>query len=139
MTLAAARPRLCRASRARSVCHSAGVSDLRRARFARLVSRALADLPERYRLRMRNIEIVIEDEPRGDRGEDLLGLYEGVPLTERRDEPYLPDRISIYRRNIEAMSSSPRVQAKVVRDTVIHEIAHHFGISDERLDELGRS
>jgi predicted Zn-dependent protease with MMP-like domain len=114
------------------------VSDLRRARFARLVSRALADLPERYRLRMRNIEIVIEDEPPAEH-DDLLGLYEGVPLTERRDEPYLPDRISIYRRNIEAMSSSPRVQAKIVRDTVIHEIAHHFGISDERLDELGRS
>ena len=139
MTLAAARPFLCRASRARSVCHSGRVSDLRRARFARLVSRALADLPERYRTRMRNIEIVIEDEPPTQRGEDLLGLYEGVPLTERRDEPYLPDRISIYRHNIEAMSSSPRVQAKVVRDTVIHEIAHHFGISDERLDELGRS
>lgn len=139
MTLAAARPLLCRASHARSVCQSGRVSDLRRARFARLVSRALADLPERYRARMRNIEIVIEDEPPAERGEDLLGLYEGVPLTERRDEPYLPDRISIYRRNIEAMSSSPRVQAKVVRDTVIHEIAHHFGISDERLDELGRS
>jgi predicted Zn-dependent protease with MMP-like domain len=139
VTLAAAWPLLCRASRARSVCHSAGVSDLRRARFARLVSRSLADLPERYRLRMRNIEIVVEDEAPAERGEDLLGLYEGVPLTERRDEPYLPDRISIYRRNIEAMSSSPKVQAKIVRDTVIHEIAHHFGISDERLDELGRS
>ena len=138
MTLAAARPLLCRASRARTLCHSGRVSDLRRARFARLVSRAIAELPERYRVRMRNIEIVIEDEPPAN-GEDLLGLYEGVPLTERRDEPYLPDRISIYRRNIEAMSSSPRVQAKVVRDTVIHEIAHHFGISDERLDELGRS
>jgi len=138
VTLAAARPLLCRASHARTVCHSGRVSDLRRARFARLVSRAVAELPERYRVRMRNIEIVIEDEPPAESG-DLLGLYEGVPLTERRDEPYLPDRISIYRRNIEAMSSSPRVQAKVVRDTVIHEIAHHFGISDERLDELGRS
>ena len=138
MTLASARPRLCRASRARSVCHSAHVSDLRRARFARLVMRAVAELPDRYRHRMRNVEIVIEDEPDPERGEDLLGLYEGVPLTERRDEPYLPDRISIFRKNIEAMSASPKVQAKIVRDTVIHEIAHHFGISDERLDELGR-
>jgi predicted Zn-dependent protease with MMP-like domain len=122
------------------VCDSDEVSELRRARFARLVSRALADLPERYRTRMRNVEIVIEDEPDPERtgGGDLLGLYEGVPLTERRDEPWLPDRISIFRRPIEAMSSSPRVQAKIVRDTVIHEIAHHFGISDERLDELGR-
>jgi predicted Zn-dependent protease with MMP-like domain len=116
------------------------MSDLRRARFARLVSRALAELPARYRERMRNVEIVIQDEPdpaRRTEGE-LLGLYEGVPLTERRDEPWLPDRISIFRRPIEAMSSSPRVQAKIVRDTVIHEIAHHFGITDERLDELGR-
>jgi predicted Zn-dependent protease with MMP-like domain len=131
----------CRASLWRVLCDSAGVSDLRRARFARLVSRALAELPERYREKMRNVEVVIEEAPDPERvrdGEELLGLYEGVPLTERRDEPWLPDRISIYRGPIEAMSSSPRVQAKIVRDTVIHEIAHHFGISDERLDELGR-
>lgn len=131
----------CRASALRTVCDSDRMSDLRRARFARMVRRAVADLPEVYRARMRNVEIVIEDEPDPSRpeGPDLLGLYEGVPLTERRDEPWLPDRISIYRKPIEAMSSSPQVQAKIVRDTVIHEIAHHFGISDERLDELGRS
>jgi predicted Zn-dependent protease with MMP-like domain len=131
----------CHASAVRTVCDSGRVSDVRRARFARLVRRALAELPERYRMRMRNVEVVIEDEPDPDKvaeGGDLLGLYEGVPLTERREEPWLPDRISIYRRPIEAMSSSPRVQAKIVRDTVIHEIAHHFGITDERLDELGR-
>ena len=137
-TVHASRPRLCRASALRSVCDSGGVSDLRRARFARLVSRALADLPDEFRDRMRNVEVVVEDEPELDRGV-LLGLYEGVPLTERRDEPWLPDRICIYRRPIEAMSSSPRVQAKIVRDTVVHEVAHHFGISDERLDELGLS
>jgi predicted Zn-dependent protease with MMP-like domain len=114
------------------------MSDLRRARFARLVSRALTEMPKVYREKMRNVEIVIEDEP-GPEHVDLLGLYEGVPLTERRDEPWLPDRISIFRKNIESMSSSPRVQAKIVRDTVIHEIAHHFGITDARLDELGRS
>lgn len=138
MTLAPARPLLCRISALRRVCQSDRVSDLRRARFARLVSRALADLPETYRERMRNVEIVIADDPGPDREGDLLGLYEGVPLTERRDEPFLPDRISIFRKNIEAMSPSPHVQAKIVRDTVIHEIAHHFGISDARLDELGR-
>lgn len=131
----------CRASLWRTLCESSGVSDLRRARFARLVSRALAELPARYREKMRNVEIVIEDEAdpaRVPEGQELLGLYEGVPLTERREEPWLPDRISIFRRPIEAMSSSPRVQAKIVRDTVVHEIAHHFGISDDRLDELGR-
>jgi predicted Zn-dependent protease with MMP-like domain len=117
------------------------VSRLRQARFARLVARALDELPAEFRERMRNIEIVVEDEPtpeqlRGD-GE-LLGLYEGVPLTDRGAmEPYLPDRISIFRGPIERISASPRRQAEIVRDTVIHEIAHHFGISDKRLGELG--
>ncbi len=92
---------------------------------------------------MRNVEIVVEDEPTEEQhpkgGGELLGLYEGVPLTGRASmEPYLPDRISIFRGPIERMSASPRKQAEIVRDTVIHEIAHHFGISDERLRELGR-
>jgi len=119
------------------------VSDLKRARFARLVRNALDDMPTEFLERMRNIEIVVEDEPSEDQqpkdGGELLGLYEGVPLTGRAAmEPYLPDRISIFRGPIERMSSSPRKQADIVRDTVIHEIAHHFGISDERLRELGR-
>jgi predicted Zn-dependent protease with MMP-like domain len=117
------------------------MSDLRRARFARLVRNALAELPGEFREKIRNLEIVIEDEPSPDliRGEGtLLGLYEGVPLTARgAQEPYLPDRICIFRRPIERMSSSPRRQAAIVRDTVVHEIAHHFGISDRRLHELG--
>lgn len=117
------------------------MSDLRRARFARLVSRALEDLPAHFRERMRNIEVIVDDEPGADlvneRG-DLLGLYEGVPLTERGiDEPYLPDRITIFRKPIERMTASPKRQADIVRDTVVHEIAHHFGISDERLEQLG--
>jgi predicted Zn-dependent protease with MMP-like domain len=117
------------------------VSRLRQARFARLVARALDELPAEFRERMRNIEIVVEEEPspeqlRGD-GE-LLGLYEGVPLTDRGAmEPYLPDRISIFRGPIERISASPRRQADIVRDTVVHEIAHHFGITDKRLGELG--
>ena len=121
--------------------YSPGVSDIRRARFARLVSHALDDLPTEFRERMRNIEVIVDDEPEAalveERG-DLLGLYEGVPLTERGiDEPYLPDRITIFRKPIERMTASPRRQADIVRDTVVHEIAHHFGISDERLEELG--
>jgi len=119
------------------------VSDLKRARFARLVARALDDLPREFAERMRNIEIVVDDEPSDEQrpkdGSELLGLYEGVPLTGRAGaEPYLPDRISIFRGPIERISVSPRRQADVVRDTVIHEIAHHFGISDARLRELGR-
>jgi predicted Zn-dependent protease with MMP-like domain len=118
------------------------MSNLERARFARLVRRALMDLPAEFGQRMRNVEIVVDDEPDPGHvkdGHELLGLYEGVPLTERAySEPYLPDRISIYRGPIQRMSTSPRRQAQVVRDTVMHEIAHHFGISDERLTELGR-
>jgi predicted Zn-dependent protease with MMP-like domain len=117
------------------------VSRLRQARFARLVARALDELPTEFRQRMRNIEIVVEDEPSAEqlRGDgELLGLYEGVPLTDRGAmEPYLPDRISIFRGPIERISASPRRQAEIVRDTVVHEIAHHFGISDKRLGELG--
>jgi predicted Zn-dependent protease with MMP-like domain len=119
------------------------VSDVKRARFARLVRRALEDLPAEFRERIRNVEIVVMDEPSEEQrpkdGGELLGLYEGVPLTGRAAaEPYLPDRISIFRRPIERISASPKRQERVVRDTVVHEIAHHFGISDERLRELGR-
>ena len=118
------------------------MSRLAQARFARLVRRALMELPPEFGRRMRNVEIVVDDEPepgRADEGHELLGLYEGVPLTDRAyGEPYLPDRISIYRGPIQRMSSSPRRQAEIVRDTVMHEIAHHFGISDARLTELGR-
>jgi predicted Zn-dependent protease with MMP-like domain len=118
------------------------MSDLRRARFARLVRNALDELPGEFRERIRNLEVVIEDEPAPEqlRGQDgtLLGLYEGVPLTARgAQEPYLPDRICIFRGPIERMTASPRHQAAIVRDTVVHEIAHHFGITDARLHELG--
>lgn len=117
------------------------MSRLRQARFARLVARALDGLPTEFREQMRNIEVVVEDEPSPEQlrgGGELLGLYEGVPLTDRGAmEPYLPDRISIFRGPIERMSASPRRQADIVRDTVVHEIAHHFGISDKRLGELG--
>ncbi len=117
------------------------MADVRRARFARLVARALDGLPAEFAEKMRNVELVVEDEPDPERvgeGQTLLGLYEGVPLTERGlAEPYLPDRITIYRRPIEEMASSPRRQAEIVRDTVVHEVAHHFGISDQRLRELG--
>lgn len=117
------------------------MSRLRQARFARLVARALDELPAQFRERMRNIEIVVLEEPTPEQlretGE-LLGLYEGVPLTDRGAvEPYVPDRISIFRGPIERMTASPRRQAEIVRDTVVHEIAHHFGISDRRLGELG--
>jgi predicted Zn-dependent protease with MMP-like domain len=112
------------------------VIDLPRSRFEELVADALDSIPEALGRHMDNVWVVVEERARGD---DLLGLYEGVPLTER--EAYgglvLPDRITIYRRPICEMCQSEAEVVETVRDTVIHEVAHHFGIDDDRLDELG--
>jgi predicted Zn-dependent protease with MMP-like domain len=91
--------------------------------------------------RLENIEVLVEDEPAPEQ-RNLLGLYEGVPLTQRGMwyTNVLPDRITLFRPTIErAAGGDPRAIERVVRDTVIHEVAHFFGISDARLDELGRS
>ena len=105
-------------------------------RFEALVRDAIDALPERFRARLDNVEIVIEDAP--DR-ESLLGLYHGVPLTERGAgyTGVLPDKITIYRGPLERRARTMEELAEHVRVTVWHEIAHHFGIDDERLRELG--
>lgn len=107
----------------------------KRARFEELVRRALDELPEAAARALSNVEVVISE--RGPR--DLLGLYEGIPLTER-DSNYagvLPDVITLFREAIEAKARDSDDLVKEVRTTVLHEIAHHFGISDDRLHELG--
>lgn len=107
-----------------------------RARFTDLVERAIADLPEQFRSRLSNVQIVIEDTG----SPDLLGLYHGIPQTARGPSSYagvLPDVITIYREPIEARARSAEELERQVRITVWHEIGHHFGISDERLRELG--
>ena len=105
-------------------------------RFEELVADALDDIPEELGRLMDNVWVTVEDVPEEP---GLLGLYSGVPLTER--EAYggmvMPDRITLYRIPICAMSRTEDEVVEVVRDTVIHEVAHHFGIDDERLDELG--
>lgn len=113
-------------------------------KFDELVDRALEELPAALASRITNLEIIVQDLPSADDvGEDdidqVLGLYEGVPLTERGSDyfGYLPDRITLYRRNIESAAGDPAGVQEVVRVTVLHEIAHHFGIDDDRLDELG--
>ena len=91
--------------------------------------------------RLDNVEILIEDDPPPEQ-RNLLGLYEGIPLTQRGMwyTNVLPDRITLFRRTIQWTSRGDQQELqRVVRDTVIHEIAHYFGISDERLDELGRA
>ena len=106
-------------------------------RFDELVEEALLDLPEDLARSLENVAIIVED-----RSEDLplLGLYEGVPLTRRGPLSYrgvLPDRITIYQETICAHCDTEVQLASAVRKTVIHEVAHHFGISDAKLKDLG--
>ena len=104
-----------------------------------MVEAAVESLPAELRAAMSNVEIVVEDEP--PRGEPLLGLYEGIPLT-RRSSSYtgvLPDKITIYRGPLTRLYGSDAARLREqVRHVVLHEVAHHFGISDERLVELDR-
>jgi predicted Zn-dependent protease with MMP-like domain len=113
------------------------------AAFERLVVEALDSLPEALLALIENAEVVVEEEPPphvleefGD--EPIYGLYEGVPLTERGDYAgVLPDKISIYKRPLIRDFNDPDEIVEEVRITVVHEIAHHFGIDDGRLEELG--
>ena len=107
-------------------------------RFEQLVGDALDALPDDLARLIDNVVVVVEDEAEDP---DLLGLYEGVPLTERHDygSMVMPDRIVIFRRPICAMCDSEEDVVEEVMVTVVHELAHHFGIDDDRLDELGWS
>jgi predicted Zn-dependent protease with MMP-like domain len=120
----------------------------REAAFERLVDRALAAIPAPYRDALREVAIVIEDEPsRGqlleneiDPGDSMYGLYEGVPRTEyAADWAAAPNRITLFRLPLEEDFPDPIELEEEVRMTVLHELAHHLGIDDERLDELGAS
>ena len=105
-------------------------------RFEVLVGDALDGIPEELARQMDNVAVFVEEE----RSPTLLGLYEGVPLT-RRDAGYagmvVPDRITIFRRPILRRCATEDDVVQEVRRTVVHEVAHHFGISDARLHELG--
>lgn len=117
-------------------------------KFEWLVARAIEDLPEEFRERLENIDVVVADVPTatqlralgGRRGGTLLGLYEGVPLT-RRSHGYgfvTPDKVTIFQRPIESICKNDLQIIAEVQRVVQHEIAHHFGINDDRLRELGR-
>jgi predicted Zn-dependent protease with MMP-like domain len=119
------------------------------ARFEQLVTKAVDSLPEEFLDRLDNVEILVQEQPSADqlrqsgtgRGYTLLGLYEGIPITERSQGYSLvaPDKISIFRRPIidKCRQENTDIAAEI-EAVVRHEIAHHFGISDERLDELER-
>lgn len=123
---------------------------MKREVFERLVAEALDGLPEQFLAHMENVDVVVEEWPStldlADAGmeknerEELLGLYNGVPLTER-DTGYagfLPDRITLFQGSIQRVAGSdPEAIRDEVRTTVVHEVAHYFGISDDRLKEMG--
>jgi predicted Zn-dependent protease with MMP-like domain len=109
-------------------------------RFDDAVAQALDALPAELRDAMSNVAIVVEEENAEE--PDLYGLYTGIALTERTSAygGVLPDRIAIYRRPLqEDFGHDPDLLVDEIRITVLHEIAHHFGIDEDRLDELGWS
>jgi predicted Zn-dependent protease with MMP-like domain len=121
---------------------------LERARFISLVRRALRDVPPPFREHLRELDIVVKRRPsRADRaeadlgsGESMYGFYRGIPLTERGGSYNLvpPDIINIYQEPLEEDFPDEAELIREIRTTVLHEVAHFFGIDDDRLDELGR-
>lgn len=109
--------------------------------FEQLVKEGIESIDEKFLMRLRNVDIVIEDNPTpfqlekiNLRGGFLLGLYEGIPLTERQSYgQVLPDKITIFKNQIEQLYSSPGDIRKAVKDTVWHEIAHHFGMNEKEV------
>lgn len=117
-----------------------------RAQFEQLVRQALESIPESLLQHLDNVDIVVEDAPTREQlvgsgreeGNLLLGLYEGLPLTERYDYGMaLPDKITLFQAPIESICDTDEEIEREVRVTVVHEIAHHFGIDDDMLHELG--
>lgn len=121
---------------------------MERERFEELVDIAVGSLPQEFLDRLDNVVILVADQPtalqlrksRLRRGRLLLGLYEGVPQTERGASygMVLPDKITIFKKAIELVCRTEEEVTEQVRATVLHEIAHHFGTSDARLNEMGR-
>lgn len=114
-------------------------------RFAVLVEAALDALPDAFRERLGSVAIVVEDEPTGDQlrsvgAPGLYGLYQGVPRTAwAADSALYASKITIFRGPLTRAARTPEDLARRVSETVHHEIAHHFGISDDRLRELART
>ena len=108
-----------------------------------VVAEALDSLPKRFADMIRNVVVSVEEEPQDEdfgefeddgEGQELLGIYRGVPLTERgHDDPLLPDEIAIFRGPINRVAGSRREAVDEVRETVIHELGHYFGLDDDEL------
>ena len=114
--------------------------------FERLVVEAFGQIPEELKTYLDNVDVVVDDMPSREQlaghqmeeGEILLGLYEGVPLPDRGEYGMvLPDKITLFQDSIESVCSDRDEIVEQIRLTVVHEVAHHFGIDDDRLHELG--
>jgi predicted Zn-dependent protease with MMP-like domain len=127
-----------RRDRGRAGRDNGGVLEMSREAFEELVGEALDRIPPELTRLMDNVAVFVEDEPPAGEPE-LLGLYEGTPLTERGEwyAGVLPDRITIYRGPTLRMCDNREDVVAETEITVVHEIAHHFGIDDERLHALG--
>jgi len=120
-----------------------GRGELSRAEFERVVSEALASLPKRFADMVENVVVSVEEEPSADDldsledddDSELLGIYRGVALTERSydDAPFLPDEIAIFRGPINRVARTRDEAVHEVRETVIHELGHYFGLDDEEM------
>jgi predicted Zn-dependent protease with MMP-like domain len=119
---------------------------VKRAEFEKLVAEALRLIPKRFRKEMRNIAIIVEDEPAPELLQEmgvtppdtLLGLYSGVPLTERswRGEQQMPDRILLFQGPHERDSRDDDDLVVAIAETLIHEVGHYFGMSEEEIEEI---
>jgi predicted Zn-dependent protease with MMP-like domain len=117
-----------------------------RAAFERLVGEAVQLIPRRFRREMSNLVLVVEDEPSAELLEDmeieppdsLYGLYQGIPLTERSSTngPVLPDMITLFQRPIEEDCEDEDEIREVIGETLIHEVGHYFGLSEEEIEEI---
>lgn len=120
---------------------------MQRRRFLALVRRALQELPPRFQDALVNVAVVVERRPRRQHlrsarlrpGQTLFGLYEGIPLTERGGDYSLvpPDKVTIFQEPLERACTDERALVAEIRRTVLHELAHYFGLSDEELRRLG--
>ena len=114
---------------------------MERAHFEELVASSLEELPEQFAEMLQNVDVVVEDRPprsqRGRRRGLLLGLYEGVPLTERAGYNLVaPDKITIFQRAVESVCATEEELKREVRTTVLHELGHHFGLDDATLSRI---
>ncbi len=113
---------------------------MNRPHFEKIVRETLDALPARFRSRISNVAVVVEDAPREpSEGEELLmGIFEGTPVTEKSvwDTAAGPDRIVLYQKNIEAVCDNEEELRREIRDTVLHEFGHFFGMNEEQLEDV---